>query len=261
MNKSLVAALLAVVLPLPVVAQDTVAPAPKPAVLKLGVGFDYSHGDYGFSQDTEVSSVPVNLSYDQNRWSFKASIPYLTIKGPASVAAGTTPIAAPGRPTTNSESGMGDATVSATYHANPKPGQLNVDFTTRVKLPTADEDKGLGTGETDYYFQADLYQAFGDIIPFASFGYRMMGTSAMYPLEDGFYVTIGSSYRLTQKTVIGAAYDWRAKIIEGAENGTDMIAFIATNPNPNWSLLAYTLIGFNDASPELGLGGLATYKF
>ncbi|MEO6006299.1 MAG: hypothetical protein ABIZ04_23870 [Opitutus sp.] len=233
-----------------------------PSVLKLGVGFDYSSGKYGFSQSTEVFSVPLNLSLDRDRWTFKATLPYITIKGPASVVTGTGAASgAPARPTTHSESGIGDAMLSATFHARPVPGELNVDVTGRVKFGTADEGKGLGTGETDYYTQVDLYQNFGTITPFATLGYRFLGTSTVFPLKDGLYASAGAAFRVSEKTVVGAAYDWRSRIIDGASNGTDGIAFVSTSPNERWNLLGYVIVGFNEASPDYGVGGLVTYKF
>ena len=54
-----------------------------PAVIKLGAGFDYSRGDYGFTEDTIVTLVPLNLSVDKDRWAFKATVPFITIEGPA----------------------------------------------------------------------------------------------------------------------------------------------------------------------------------
>jgi hypothetical protein len=233
-----------------------------PAVIKLGIGYDYSKGDYGFTQDTEVSSIPVNLSYDQDRWAFKATLPYITIKGPATVVTGSGAASgAPPRPTTNSESGFGDIMLSGTYHARPVPGELNVDLTGRVKFGTADVDKGLGTGKTDYYAQIDLYQNFGVLTPFGNVGYRVLGRSDEFPLKDGFYATVGSAVRISSTTVGGVAFDWRSKIVSGAQDGTDGLAFISTNPNAQWNLLAYVLKGFNDASPNIGVGGSATYKF
>ena len=263
MNKQLRLALLfALLAGSPLLAEETVV-TETPPVIKLGAGFDYSRGDYGFTQATEVFMVPVNLSVDKDRWAFKATLPYITIKGPATVVTGTggATTGAPARPTSQSESGIGDAMVSATYHARPVPGELNIDLTGRVKFPTADDDKGLGTGETDFYAQIDLYQNFGTITPFGSFGYRILGTNATFPLKDGFYASAGAAFRVSDKTVVGAAYDWRSRIIDGAENGTDAIAFISTNPNDRWNVLAYVLKGFNDASPDYGVGGALTYKF
>lgn len=266
MNSSLLRALAFLSLPAGLFAQEATspAPAPTPANIKLGVGYDYSRGSYGLSQDTEVTFIPLHLNYDLDRWAFKASIPYITIKGPATVVAGGgtgSGGGAPTRPTTSSESGLGDITFSGTYHLRPVPGELNIDLTGRVKLGTADEDKGLGTGETDYYVQIDLYQNFGVITPFANVGYRFLGSNPSFQLEDGFYATAGAAFRLSDTTIVGAAYDWRYRIIDGAKNGTDALGFISYTPNETWNVLGYILIGFNDASPDLGLGTLLSYKF
>lgn len=243
------------------------AETPSPAaevtapVIKLGTGFTYITGDYGFTQTTDLWSVPVNLSYDVERWSLKAAFSYLTIKGPANVATGSSPTGGAPRPTSATESGIGDTSLSATYHANPVPGELNVDFTARVKLPTADEDKGLGSGETDYYVQTDVSQTFGKITTFATLGYRFMGRNAASPLKDGVFATAGAAVRVNDKTIVGAAYDWQSRILSGAQAGSNLIGFVARNPNDRWSLLAYVIAGLNDASPDLGIGGLVTYKF
>jgi hypothetical protein len=233
-----------------------------PAVVKLGTGFDYSTGKYGFTQATEVWSVPLNASYEQSRWAFKTTIPFLTIKGPANVVVGSGGAeGVPARPTTNSESGLGDITVSATYHARPVPGSLNIDVTERVKFGTASVSKGLGTGQTDYYTQLDLYQSFGKLTPFATVGYRVLGTTATFALKDGAYVTAGAAYRVSEKVVVGAGYDWRSRIVREAKNGTDGLAFISATPTLRWNFLGYLLAGFNSASPDVGIGGQATYKF
>jgi len=39
-------------------------------------------------------------------------------------------------------------------------GDLAMDLTGKIKFGTADEDKGLGTGEQDYSLQADVFRFF-----------------------------------------------------------------------------------------------------
>jgi len=242
-------------------AQDVAVAEQPPGTFKVGSGFNYSTGDYGFTQDTELWSIPLNLTYDLDRWTLKAGFSYLTIKGPANVATGTTPAPGPARPTSATESGLGDTSVGVTYHAKRTPGELNVDFTARVKLPTANEDRGLGTGKTDTYLQADFSQTFGSVTAFTTLGYRFMGNSEESPLKDGVFVTAGAAYALPSGLVFGAAYDWQSRIVDGASPGSNLIGFVAKNPNDRWNLLAYGIAGFNDASPNFGIGGLATYKF
>src|SRR5262245_49586919 len=76
--------------------------------LKVGIGADYSSGDYGFTDDTEVFSTSLNLTHESKQWLLRAVFPYVTVRGPATVVAGSGPVfAAPARPTRSSKAGMG----------------------------------------------------------------------------------------------------------------------------------------------------------
>src|SRR2546430_15938930 len=54
----------------------------------LGVGFNYSSGEYGTSTTTELLSIPIIARYDHAPWVFKLTIPYLSISGGTSVVPG-----------------------------------------------------------------------------------------------------------------------------------------------------------------------------
>jgi hypothetical protein len=169
--------------------------------------------------------------------------------------------AAPARPTRSSKSGIGDVIGSATFHANPSADQLNVDFTGRVKFGTADDAKGLGTGETDFYTQTDLYQRFGNITPFTTLGYRFLGKTSLYQLKDGPYAAIGSVFRASDWTSVGLSLDWRSRIVPGGDHAFESTLFVVHNPTTRWNLVGYVLKGYTDASPDIGLGGLVNYRF
>ncbi|TMI10577.1 MAG: hypothetical protein E6H40_08240 [Betaproteobacteria bacterium] len=89
----------------------------------LGVGFNYSSGEYGTSTITEILSIPVIARYDHGPWIFKLTIPYLSISGGTSVVPGV------GRVTSSNPkrrgdgaseataTGLGDIVASATYTA------------------------------------------------------------------------------------------------------------------------------------------------
>ncbi|HEX2853871.1 MAG TPA: hypothetical protein VHO24_11580 [Opitutaceae bacterium] len=245
----------------PLAAQTTVETTP-PSSVKIGVGMDYSKGDYGFAGDTEVYSSSLHLVYESPQWLLRAVVPYVTVKGPAVVIAGSGPVfAAPARPSRSYQRGLGDVTTSASYHLMPSTDGLNVDLTGRVKFPTSDEAKGLGTGETDFYAQTDFYRRYGNVTPFGSVGYRFLGSSPLYQLEDGFYATAGSIFRLADPTGLGVSFDWRSKIVPGGEHAFETTVFVTHNPTARWNLMGYVLKGFSDASPDIGVGGMASYRF
>jgi hypothetical protein len=233
------------------------AVTPPPSVTSLGTGFDYSRGDYGFADDTEVFSVPLTLSHETGSWVFSASASYLTIKGPATVVAGS---GAP-RPTASSESGMGDIYLAATYQVGQVAETVNVSGTVRVKLPTADEDRGLGTGAADYYGELTFYRTFTSVTPFATVGYRVLGDGDTYELRSGLYAAGGAHFRLSPATVFTAMVNWRRPIIAGGDEAVEGLVMVSHDLGERWRFSAYALKGFTDASPDVGAGVQVGYKF
>src|SRR5207244_13636122 len=74
----------------------------------LGVGFNYSNGEYGTSTTTEILSIPIIARYDHGPWIFKLTIPYLSISGGTSVVPGM------GRVTSSHPTRRGDGANEAT---------------------------------------------------------------------------------------------------------------------------------------------------
>lgn len=223
----------------------------------IGTGFDYSRGDYGFTTDTEMISVPLNVGYDSANWLLRLTVPWVNVKGPATVVNGS----ATARPTTSSESGIGDTFVTATRRVGEVGGGVHVDVTARVKLPTADDGRGLGTGEFDYYGQIDLYRTFGSITPFATLGYRSLGDNAIYVLKDGPYAAAGAHFRASDATVISTSFDWRERLNATTDHSMEAAVYVTHDFDRRWQVMAYALKGMTNASPDFGGGLQVNYRF
>lgn len=254
-------------LPTAVIAQDpatsTPTPvAPPPAEVTLATGVDYSRGSYGFASDTEVFALPFTVSYATGPWQLQVSQAWLSVDGPASIVlAGSQAGGAAGRPVSSRESGLGDLWLGATYRSLPFGRDLEVAFTGRVKLGTANEDKGLGTGETDTYAQFDFSRTIGASTPYLTLGYRWLGANARYPLRDGAYFGVGFVQQLQGPTQAGLAVDWRARVVAGGDPACELTAFATHHLDERWSLQGYVLAGLTDASPDFGLGASVGYRF
>lgn len=229
-----------------------------PLPFKLETGFNYSRGDYGLPQDTEVFAVPVSLSYEGPTWTFRGSLPWLTIKGPASVIEGG---GIPVRPTASSESGLGDFVGSLTGKVASTPDQPQVSFTGRVKFATGDKDRGMSTGETDYYAQIDVLRTFSNVTPFVTAGYRWLGRNTLFQLKDGVYASGGMAVQVADGTSVGAAYEWREKIVSGGDDASEISVFLFRKIDERWSANLSALKGFTDASPNYGLSGSLLFSF
>src|SRR5205814_1651041 len=114
--------------------------------LSAGAGIDYSKGDYGTGSETKILAIPFMARYDLDPWKLKLTVPYLRITGPGNVipGIGRTNRGARGETT---ESGIGDTVIAGTYGGlADRQSQSGIDFTAKLKLPTGDEQRGLGTG-------------------------------------------------------------------------------------------------------------------
>lgn len=144
-----------------------------------------------------------------------------------------------------------------------------------MKLPTADEDDGLGTGETDYSFQVDLSKGFGDFTPFATIGYKVRGD-----LDDGYFFSIGGGWRLTPAVTAGLIYDYSEAsvdsrldpgpdgiidtppgaplagddLLNSVENSRELVPYLNFKLNDRMSLQSYGVIGLSNNAPDYGLG-------
>src|SRR5262245_25206745 len=234
------------------------------AQTSVGVGVEYTTGKYGATQSTDQLYVPFVVKHETGLWIFKATVPYLRVSGPGNViGAGPDRIVSPGvDDARRTESGLGDVVASAFYNVlDERKGGLGIDLGFKIKLPTADEQKGLGTGETDYAFQADFFKPFGATTLFGSVGYRIYGDPPGATLRDVPYGSIGVSYRLAGDSSVGAAYDYRPHIVNGGSEISELTAFWSKRMSPEWKFQLYGVVGFSDASPDAGAGVLLERRF
>jgi len=229
----------------------------------LGTGFDYSTGTYGGSQSTDIFYIPFIGKYElDERWTFKLTVPYIRVTGPETVIPGVGTVAGrPAAPVTT-RSGLGDIVAAATYSFEQhSASDVAIDLTGKIKLGTADENEGLGTGENDYSVEADFYKNFDRITGFVTVGYSILGSSASIPLNNVFYGAVGASYKFNDETSAGASLYLRQPASSTSGDQADVTAFVAYKFAPLWKLQAYVLTGFAPGSPDWAIGALVGRSF
>jgi len=238
--------------------------------LDLGVGLDYSSGDYGSDTTTEILSVPFTAKYASGSWTYKASLPWLRVSGDPDVLPGlgavvnTNPrgrgrgrVSVPGTTSqeSGSASGIGDLNLSATYSVDTG-GALGIDLTGKAKLATADEDKGLGTGANDYGVALDLYRAFGNTTVFGGVGYTALGNSDYIDVDGVANANFGVSRKVGAGSSVGAMYDWRQAASSGFDDRSEVTGFYSFGADPVNRFQLYATAGLSDGSPDWG-GGIS----
>jgi len=158
------------------------------------------------------------------------------------------------------ESGLGDIIGALTYTLDLKDHDLYLDFTGKIKFPTADEDKGLGTGETDYTIQVDATKMFGNAYIFGGVGRRFIGKSAQFQLNDIWLLNVGGGYQVNKKLGVGVAYDFR-EAASTAEDPSEASAYLTYKFSDSVTTMLYGVVGFSDGSPDASVGLQLSYKF
>ncbi|MDA8110131.1 MAG: transporter [Betaproteobacteria bacterium] len=245
-----------------------------PGKLSLGAGIDYSSGDYGTSTTTDITSVMLTGRYDTDMWAFKLTLPYLYISGGTGVIPGIGEVtnrnprgrgrnAATGTTAAEgSASGWGDLVAAATYHTYyDQSSAFGVDLTGKIKLGTANADKGLGTGANDYGFNVDAFKGYGRYTLFGGVGYSVLGSSQYIQLNNVLNANVGGSYKLDEANSLGLVYFAQERASSSGHPQSDLTAFYTHKIDRTWKAQAYVLKGFADGSPDWAVGANAAYAF
>lgn len=231
--------------------------------LSAGAGVDYSKGDYGTGSETKILAIPFMARYDQDPWKLKLTVPYLRVTGPGDVIPGIGR-GNRGRGTSGetTESGIGDTTLAATYGALYEPrSAFGLDLTAKLKLPTGDENRGLGTGSTDETLQAEMYRAIDRYTAFGTFGYTFFGHSDVVDLQNAAFAELGALTKISSTDSVGGSLYGRQRVVEGGAPQRELTFFWNRRVAKAQRLQAYFLVGLADGSPDVGIGASALFSF
>lgn len=243
----------------------------------LSVGVNYSSGEYGSDTSTDITTVPVTARYDTGNWSFRASLPWTRISGDPNVLPGTGPVLnlnplgrgrvglAPDEQdgdfgsTRGTASGVGDLTLRAGYTFASK-GPVFAELSAIAKVATADEDKGLGTGASDYGLALDLFREVGSATVFGGVSYMMLGESDFIDADDVFGFNVGAGWA-AGRGQLGLVYDFRESASSNFDDRSEITGFYSVNTASGNPFQVYVLAGLSDGSPDWGTGLSYGWKF
>jgi hypothetical protein len=262
--------------------------------LSVSTGLEYVTGDYGKTSSTEEWKIPLAASYRSGPWSVRLSMPLSRIEGVANAleqeARDSSDVsfvgdddddggggAGPGTgdATRRTQSGFGDATVSASYLLiEPNSAPAGVDVGARLKLPVASHSKCyLTNGEVDFSVQANAYQSFGKFDPFVALGWTKRGdperrdsncnvaTGTRVNLRDPFFFGLGFGVRVSDINSLRVEYEYRQKLRATSDPRSELKFLAQRRITENSRAGAFVILGFSDNSPDWGLGATASYLF
>jgi len=218
----------------------------------LSIGGTYSEGEYGTQETTKAYYVPLVAAYQNGMFSSSLSVPYIKLDSAGSFTwtpGGPVPIS-PVKPdafsslpaddfdpfnppdgttttqTSTQTAGLGDITLKVAYTFVPVDG-LFLKTSALFKAATADEKKGLGTGENDYSAQIDLYKAIDDAYIFISGGYTLTGNTDIIDYKDVGYASIALGYNLSNLYSVGVNSSYRQALFDTIDDTKSVSPYVS----------------------------------
>jgi hypothetical protein len=255
-------------------------------------GVQYSDGKYGDATSTSAVVVPFSVRASFGSWSIRASVPFVTVDGPADVSeivddssgrgsssgsgsSGSSSGSGSGSSGSGSDSsggsgnggddavgssarsvsGIGDASIALTYSIDALgDSPAYIDFTGRVRLPTGDENKGLGVGTTDYVALTELGWDGEPGGVFVSAGRRFLGDVDNFQRVDGWQASVGGWVNVSDTAVAGVYYDWRNSSVSGGEDPSSVEAYVSWRLSDAWKIEVNGGVGLADSSADYTAG-------
>jgi hypothetical protein len=204
------------------------------------VGTGYITGDFGTQARSNLYYIAPTVGYISSKYDVSLTMPYLSLTNETS-------------DWSNTEAGIGDILLRGGLVLMPEDSSgLSFDGAMSVKLPTADEGKGLGTGEADYGVFLGMGQRFETIKLYFTAGYINVGEPSFQMYNDIYVYGIGIT-KMYNKTDIYASFEGRRSMVSGEQDPQELNFGFFHDLSITYSLTGSIFVGMNDGGPDFGL--------
>lgn len=240
-------------------APQTSAEDPKQdTAITLFAASDYVTGDLA-DREYETVSFSTGARVTSGRFSFAASVPYIVTSAPEDLIVsgggllGTSLLSRPSTQTTTvTREGIGDLTLQADYQL--PIGGLNASVGGIIKVPTASREAALGTGEVDFGVNAQISQRFGDVIPFATAGYTIVGEPTGFEVRNTLSGAVGGQFVLSNLSSVTVFYNYDQAATKEIEDNQSVGVGFSTNLSSRLQLGVDARAGLSADAPDARLG-------
>ena len=264
--------------------QATAVLGAQPTPFSVSLGFDFASGDYGTGQTTESTRIPLTIGYASNdRLDFELVIPYIYQNNDSTVNlggirfprhdsgmadAGTGGMGGTGGmdggtvTSNDSQSGLGDSSLTAGYilrHETESTPMFRP--LVYVKMPTGDEDKGLGSGAFDFGGGLSVGKGFGDWFTYVEAMYVVPGTTSSFNPEDYWTYLMSASYSLTERLAYGVDLAGATAAFDGGDDALYVEFNVNYWTSQQGSIGGYVAKGLSDSTADYMIGLSGTIIF
>lgn len=202
----------------------------------VDLSYSYSQGDFDTGQKTKLSQMQVTYGQVRDAYDFSIAIPYLFLSD-----------------SFGNESGLGDITLQAGMSLSGTSGSADTVYASvSVKLPTADETKGLGTGETDYGGFLNYTHDFASLSLSIMGGYIVTGDSKSQSYKDIMVYGLGVS-KMVAPWYVYASLDGRQQTLATGDDPLELSAGLFYQLKQAQFIKVEGFIGLSNSSPDSGI--------
>ncbi len=120
-----------------------------------------------------------------------------------------------------------------------------------VKIPTADADRGLGTGRFDEGAGLEISKKLiGDLMGFIDGGYTFIGDPKLINFNNQWWYDVGLGYDVSTKVNLSVFYEEYRAIVPGLTNPRDVLIAMNVKGSGGWRYQASTMVGLSNGAPD-----------
>jgi hypothetical protein len=228
--------------------------------LSLGVGLEFESGDYGTGVTTDSWRIPFIVEWVPiDRLGLSLEIPYVQQNNTNETiflgGGGINNNASGNKASSSNTGGLGDITLDVSFtlleENNQSPRLLALLYS---KLPTADEQDGLGTGEFDWGAGLGLAKKFGKWSIYAEALSMQPGSSATFDPDNYWEWLVSLSYRARTNLRPGVSLSGGSTLFDDTDRPLEIKGRLSGITGKNSSYSVYISRGLSDASQDWGFG-------
>ena len=160
--------------------------------------------------------------------------------------------------------GLGDIIVRGRYYVlDERAWYPTVALRAHVKVPTASEENGLGTGRADEGVGVEVSRTIGrGLMAMVDGGYTVMGDRPGLDLNNTWWYDVGLGQNLAKDVVNVSVFveEYRA-LVSGLENSRELVAAVSVKSASGWRLQISGSKGLSDGAPDRGFTLGASRRF
>lgn len=168
---------------------------------------------------------------------------------------------APGQKVTTA--GLGDIILRGRYYAVEETEYRPlIAVTGRIKVPTANEKLGLGTGALDYGVGVEMSKFIGDAwIVFLDGGYNIIGDPEGLELQNQHWYDLGAGYYVTRDLLASVYFEEYRAILPGFVNARDFFFAVNYIASAAWRFNGGVTVGVSNGAPDYLVSVGASHRF